>query len=161
MKRLNIFHAFQTLGVPSTKEDIIIQMAKHQNIRFNELPGLQIEVDHALTESIRLGFVDRHGTLYKLNIELPGTEKLKSLKQTDHDLSPRPGNVLMNGQGDEKLAGCTCTTVDPKSGQRRRRSSPQSDNVSVCTLCGLNSENQAGPEQENDDDNCKWPLCEE
>ncbi|TDG50575.1 hypothetical protein AWZ03_002879 [Drosophila navojoa] len=69
MKRLNICGAFLALSGPGTKEDIIIQVAKQQNIRFNDLPQLQKEVDRALEESLRLGFVDRQGQIYKLNID--------------------------------------------------------------------------------------------
>lgn len=154
MKRLNIYSAFQSLGVPSTKEDIIIQVAKQQNIRFNELPGLQKDVDTALMESIRLGFVDRHGNVYKLNMEIPSTNaalKLKPLRQAGIESSPRP----VIGQGDERPMGCTCITVDNnKSRQRRRRSS-------LCSLCGLHSEHLTGSDQDHDgDNNDKWPSPE-
>lgn len=78
MKRLNICGAFLALSGPGTKEDIIIQVAKQQNIRFNDLPQLQKEVDRALEESLRLGFVDRQGQIYKLNIDVHGKTNAKN-----------------------------------------------------------------------------------
>lgn len=142
MKRFNICSAFQSLGVPCSKEDIIIQMAKQQNIRFNELPELQKDVDTALTESVRLGFLDRNGNAYKLNAEQSSTNAtLTPYRISDSKAFPRP----VNGQGDERPMGCICTTVDHSSTVEHQRLN------SVCSLCGLPSENRPGSDGDNDE----------
>ncbi|EDW00676.1 GH20880 [Drosophila grimshawi] len=71
MKPLNIYGAFVSLGGPAIKEEIIIQVAEQQNIRFNELAQLQKEVERGLEASVRLGFVDRQGQIYKLKMKMP------------------------------------------------------------------------------------------
>lgn len=148
MKRLDMFTAFQSLAAPSTKEDIIIEVAKQKNIRFNELPVLQKEVDVALDESVRLGFVDHQSNYYKLNVATPRKGN-----------SPTPAAGQMNGQGDGY-------PYDPRSAQYRSLSSRtvnnQSlpDDISLCSECGLPSETMPVCEQQ-EEENCKWSLVKD
>lgn len=150
MKRLDMFTAFQSLAAPSTKEDIIIEVAKQKNIRFNELPVLQKEVDHALDESVRLGFVDYQSNYYKLNVATP--------RQMT---SPMLLSGQMNGQGDV----CACFPFDPKNGLYRARSSPNvtkqllPDGISVCSECGLPSEIVSS--MDTQEDKHKWSMIKD
>lgn len=156
MKRLDMFTAFQSLAAPSTKEDIIIEVAKQKNIRFNELPVLQKEVDLALDESVRLGFVDHQSNYYKLKVATPRMIK-----------DPTLVSGLMNGQGDGKSDCCVCYPFDPKNGlYRAPRSSHNvtkqmlSDEISLCSECGLPSGTL--PSMENqEEDNCKWSIVKD
>ncbi|XP_034479541.1 uncharacterized protein LOC117785565 [Drosophila innubila] len=182
MKRLNIYGAFLALAGPGTKEDIIIQVAKQQNIRFNELPQLQKEVDQALEESQRLGFIDRQGAIYKLSMEVPPskshnstTSKTASTK-TNKETNVERNTRQLNGQGDGKRSQSavstrsshkstnntlcsTCSGMDPKSCLERRKNSNNLDKIilakdaSVCSICGLESEKPVSPEEQE----AVWP----
>ncbi|EDW10301.1 uncharacterized protein LOC6580535 [Drosophila mojavensis] len=149
MKRLNICGAFLALSGPGTKEDIIIQVAKQQNIRFNDLPQLQKEVDRALEESLRLGFVDRQGQIYKLNIDVHNKANAKNSTnnkstsasasvETTMQTHPTPENKAQGqGQGDStrsrslvdncsriksRTSSCSaCSALDFISTQDRRK----------------------------------------
>ncbi|KAH8395389.1 hypothetical protein KR222_009612 [Zaprionus bogoriensis] len=166
MKRLNIFGAFQALAGPGTKEDIIIQVAKQQNIRFNELPTLQKEVDHALDESMRLGFIDRHGAIYKLNMEFPPPPCPNNSPKNTQNMAQveQVNSRQMHGQGDGNSnisMCCTCNGVEPRNAQDRRRSSVNlekqlfPDDVTSCSVCGLTSDILQNTE-EQDTDKCMW-----
>lgn len=182
MKRLNIYGAFLALAGPGTKEDIIIQVAKQQNIRFNELPQLQKEVDQALEESQRLGFIDRQGTTYKLSMELPATKSHNKTTtgKTNNQTSADRNSRQLNGQGDGKRSqsaastrSCpksptnnilcsSCSGMDPKITSERRKNSNNLDRIllpkdaSVCSICGLENETPVIPE-EQEADKCVWP----
>lgn len=151
-----MFTAFQSLAAPSTKEDIIIEVAKQKNIRFNELPVLQKEVDIALDESVRLGFVDHQSNYYKLNVATP--RKMNS---------PAPVLGQMNGQGDGKAECCGCYPFDPKTGQFRPQSSHNvnkqllADDISLCSECGLPSESMPSCEKEQEEEKCKWSVVQD
>ncbi|KAH8404117.1 hypothetical protein KR215_010083 [Drosophila sulfurigaster] len=188
MKRLDIYSAFVALGGPGTKEDIIIQVAKQQNIRFNDLPQLQKEVDQALEESQRLGFIDRQGTIYKLNMETTPAKCSNSAPNKPATTKASQGTATaaverisrqLNGQGDGKrshsvastrsgpksppLSLCSACVVDPNVKTERRKSSNNLDKIllpkdtSVCSICGLNSDN-SGNTEEPDVDKSVWPT---
>ncbi|EDW60691.1 uncharacterized protein [Drosophila virilis] len=186
MKRLNIYGAFLSLAGPGTKEDIIIQVAKQQNIRFNDLPQLQKEVDRALEESLRLGFVDRQGPMYKLSTDTPTpsipnnvpSNKLASGKTNNETPTRSPMESKAQGQGDgmrsrslveagsrvkSRTSSCSaCSALENTGSPERRKNSHFLDkhllrkDKSICSICGLNSDKRNNIEGQ-DVDKASWP----
>jgi len=190
MKRLNLYSAFVALSGPGTKEDIIIQVAKQKNIRFNELPQLQKEVEQALEDSQRLGFIDRQGSLYNLNVEAPPTKShnnhsqnkattSKEKNQTNVERNSRQLNGGGGGDGRRSnsavssrssrsspkltpISLCSdCSKIDPKTRSEMGKNLSNLDRLllsrekSVCSICGLNSDNSVNPE-EQEVGKCSW-----
>lgn len=133
MKRLNICGAFLALSGPGTKEDIIIQVAKQQNIRFNDLPQLQKEVDRALEESLRLGFVDRQGQIYKLNVDVHGKASPKNA--TSHKTTAASAGMEAAMQTNPILENKTHGQGDTRSRSLVDNCSRIKSRTSSCSAC--------------------------
>ncbi|XP_030387276.1 uncharacterized protein LOC115633908 isoform X2 [Scaptodrosophila lebanonensis] len=53
---------------PSTQDDIIVEVARQRNVRFNDLPELKELVVEALDECLELGFIQKNRGKYMLTL---------------------------------------------------------------------------------------------